>query len=476
MLILYIKNTSELLIHKLPKVQLRLRKIGLQAISKALSAVKPENLMKKSIRIENNKLSIENDEYNLKKYENIYLIGGGKATAEMALTLEKILLKAKVMHYNGIINVPEASKNQVNFKKSKISINFASHPIPNKNGFKGTSSMMEIVENSNKNDLIICLISGGGSALLPFPKKGINLNDLQEVNSLLLSSGVPIHEINIIRKHLSNFKGGNLAKKLHNSSGATLISLIISDVVGDDLDAIASGPTVPDKSTFEDAFEIINKYSLWKKIPISVKEHLEKGLLDKSLENPKPEDICFKNVHNYLIGSVRYAAQEVKAFLSMEGFEVDYFSNNIIGEAKEFGKSLYNIISNYLQKNSDMNKDVRKALVGTGELTVTIRGNGIGGRNQEMLLSYLKILKKRKPDYNFLIISVNLDGLEGNSEAMGALIDNYSFDHMISNKINPEEFLENNDSNSFFKKLRTEIISGPTGCNVNDLILVLISK
>jgi len=472
---LHVKNTSEILIKGLSKVQLMLRRIGLQAILKALSAVRPEHLMEKAIKILDNKLFIENDQYDLQKFEKIYIIGGGKATAEMALTLERILLNVKDIDYTGIINVPENLDKKEIFKKSKISVNFSSHPIPNENGLKGTLSMMEIVESSTKNDLIMCLISGGGSALLPLPKKGIKLKDLQDVNSLLLSSGASIHEINTIRKHLSDFKGGNLAKKVYNSSGATLISLIISDVVGDALDSIASGPTAADKTTLKEAYSIIEKYKLIGKIPISIKSHLEKGLSDNSLENPKPNDPCFANVHNYLIGSVRSAVQEVISFLTKEGFEAEYFSNNIIGEAKEFAIPLYGFISKYVQEYLYQNKLTKIALIGTGELTVTIRGSGIGGRNQEMLLSFLNFVKDKKLNYDFLIIAVNLDGIEGNSKAMGALIDNYALNKMISKNISPEKFLANNDSNSFFKKLRTEIITGPTGCNANDLILILIS-
>ncbi len=469
------KNASEILKKDLPKVQLAFRKIGLQAISKAISAVKPKNLIEKSIKILDSKLFIKEDEYDLQKFKKISIIGGGKATAEMASAIETILSKVKDIKYKGIINVPEILEKQELFTESKITINFASHPIPDERGVKGAESMMEIVENSTENDLLICLISGGGSALLPLPKKGIKLKDLQQVNSLLLSSGASIHEINTIRKHLSDFKGGNLARKIYTSSGATLISLIISDVVGDNLDSIASGPTVPDNTTYEDAIEIIKRYNLWGKIPISVKEHLEKGISDISLETPKSSDECFKNVHNYLIGSVNSAAHDAIAYLTNEGFDVEYFSNNIVGEAQDFGKSLYEIISEKIQNNLALNRGKKLALIGTGELTVTIKGNGIGGRNQEMLLSFLNCIKEKELNYKFLIFGVNLDGIEGNSEAMGALIDNFVVKQMISKNIDPEKFLTNNDSNSFFKKVRTEIITGPTGCNVNDLIIILIS-
>ncbi|MFW9818587.1 MAG: glycerate kinase [Candidatus Thorarchaeota archaeon] len=473
---MFIKNTSELLNKNVPNIQKNFRKIGLEAISRAISAVKPKNLMEKSIRIFDNKLIIQNDEYDLKNYQKIHIIGGGKATTEMALTFEKILSIAKYKTYHGIINVPSFIEKQESHKESKININFASHPIPDESGIKGTSAMMKIIEKSTSNDLIIFLISGGGSALLPLPRKGITLKDLQEINSLLLSSGASIHEINTIRKHISEFKGGNLAKKLFDISGATLISLIISDVVGDNLDSIASGPTVPDKTTFRDALEIIKKYKLLEKIPTTVKTHILKGSSDFSSENPKPNDPCFTKVHNYLIGSVLNAVHEVESFLRNEEFEVNYFSNNIIGEAREFGESIYTIISSEISSKLDLNHHRSIALIGTGELTVTIRGKGIGGRNQEMLLSFLNYVKEKKFNYNFLIIGVNLDGIEGNSKAMGALIDNYILEKMVIMNLHPEEYLQYNDSNTFFKKSKSLIISGPTGCNVNDIILILISK
>jgi len=475
-LLLFVKNSSQLLLNDLDKNQLALRKIGLQALEKSISAVKPKTIMEKSIKVHKSKLFIESDEYDLEKFKKIYIIGGGKATAEMALSLERLLISLKDIEYEGIINIPKDKEKQELFKKSKISINFASHPIPNESGLNGTKSMMEIIEKSNKNDLFFCLISGGGSALLPLPKRGINLQDLKKVNSLLLSSGASIHEINTIRKHLSDFKGGNLVKKLYNSSEATLISLIISDVVGDNLDSIASGPTVPDKTTFKDTLEILRKYDLLDIIPSSVKDHIEKGLSDKKLENPKANDLCFTNVHNYLIGSVSSAVREVKSLLENQGFKVQYFSTNITGEAREFGKSLYPIILQQVEDNLNQKKVEKITLIGSGELTVTIKGEGIGGRNQEMLLSYLNYIKDREFNYNFLIISANLDGIEGNSKAMGALIDNYALEQMISKNIDTEKFLANNDSNSFFKELGTEIITGPTGCNVNDLILILVSN
>ena len=471
---LYIKNTSELLRTDLDEGQLYLRTIAIEALERSIDAVKPQKLIEKAIKIQDNQLIIQNDEYDLRKFKKISIIGGGKATAEMAFSLEKILLNYSDITYEGIINIPKGTVKSEILRRSKIKINYAAHPIPDKNGLIGTKLIIKIVETSDKNDLIILLISGGGSALLPLPKLGINLQDLQTVNSLLLASGASIHEINTIRKHLSDFKGGNLAKKLYNASKATLISMIISDVVGDKLDSIASGPSVPDNSTFNDAVEVLNKYGIYEKIPLSVINHLEEGLLENSIENPKFNDECFYNVHNYMVGSVKAAVEEVISFLDMEGFEPIYFSNEIVGEAEKFGKSLYKIISQKLKETSRENSSGKFALIGTGELTVTIKGKGIGGRNQEMLLSFLDFIKDREIPYEFLIMGANLDGIEGNSEAMGALIDNYVLYQINKKDINVSNYLKNNDSNRFFKLVETEVVTGPTGCNVNDLLIILL--
>ncbi len=475
MFLLFVKNASKLLGKDLDEDQIYLRKLAIEALEKSIRAVQPQNLIDKAIKIQDNRLIIQNDEYDLKKFKKISIIGGGKATAEMAFSLEKILLDYSDITYEGIINIPKDTVNSEILKMSKIKINYAAHPVPDKNGVKGTKLMIEIVQTSDKDDLIICLISGGGSALLPLPIPGINLQDLQVVNSLLLASGASIHEINTIRKHLSDFKGGNLAKKLYNAGKATLISIIISDVVGDKLDSIASGPSAPDTTTFNDAVEVLNKYGIYEKIPISVTHHLEVGLLDDGMENPKSHDKCFKNVHNYIVGSVRAAVDEVISFLNMQGFEPTYFSNEIVGEAEKFGKSLYNLISQKLKETSKENSSGKFALIGTGELTVTIKGKGIGGRNQEMLLSFLDFIKEREIPYEFLIMGANLDGIEGNSEAMGALIDNFVLNQINKKDIKVSSYLENNDSNIFFKLVETEIVTGPTGCNVNDLLIILLT-
>lgn len=467
---MYIKNATKLLRKELSKDQLQLRELALHALEKSIQAVRPQKLIENAIKIQGYRLYIQNDVFDLRKFKRIFIIGGGKATAEMGFTLENMISNASNISCSGIINVPKGTVNSDKLRRSKIKINYAAHPVPDEEGLKGTKLMIEIVENSNKDDLILCLISGGGSALLPLPQSEINLKDLQVVNSLLLASGASIHEINSIRKHLSDFKGGNLAKKVYNASKATLITLIISDVVGNKLDSIASGPTVPDTSTFQDAVEVLKRYNIYNKVPTSVVLHLEKGLRDNRLETPKINDACFNNVYNYLVGSVKFAVEAVMSFLELEGFKVIYFSDGIIGEAAKFGESLFDIIRQSIMENLSN----KLALIGSGELTVTIKGKGIGGRNQEMLLGFLDSIRKKEISYEFVMIGANLDGIEGNSNAMGALIDNVILDQIRKEDINIRSYLENNNSNSLFRILETDIVTNPTGCNVNDLLLVLV--
>lgn len=454
--------------------QLNLRKLGLAALDIAIESVRPQRLIEDSIIIENRKLVIKNDVYDLNQFQNIFIIGGGKATAEMAKSVVKLLSHMPEINYEGIINIQEGLNiDQLKFNH-KFQVNYASHPIPNLNGLNGTKNMIELIKQATEDDLIICLISGGGSALLPLPRNNITLQDLDELNSLLLNSGASIHEINTVRKHISNFKGGNLAKTVHSTSNATLICLIISDVIGNNLDSIASGPTVPDPTTFKDAVNILKKFKLIDKIPSRIKAVLQEGLEHPELENPKQGNFCFKKVHNYLIGNVEIAVNRIKEFLEKHSYLTEVFSTTISGEARVFSKHLFKIIRKKLdsQKKVDLRKKV--AVVGSGELTVTITGNGIGGRNQEMLLGYLDIIKREPLNYQFLIVAANLDGIEGNSLAMGALIDNHVLNETISKQLDIVEYLQNNNSNSFFKQNGTEIITGPTGCNVNDLLIVIL--
>jgi glycerate-2-kinase len=471
---LYVKNHSQLTPNTIKEHSLALRKTGLKALEIALSSVEPQRLLQNVVKIIDTKLKIQKDEFDLNSFREILLIGGGKASADMALSLEELLKKQPNINYKGLINILESLELRNQSASSKIRMNLASHPIPNESGFNGTKAMYSLIEETTKDDLILLLLSGGGSALLPMPKQTISLKDLQTTNSLLITSGASIHEINTVRKHLSDFKGGNFVKKVYECSRAKVIALIISDVVGDNLETIASGPTIPDLTTFSDTYAILKKYELISQVPSSVKQLIERSMNDPKLNRPLDNPDYFENVHNYLIGSVESAVSKISEYLKELNFTVDYFSNNIVGEAANFGERLYTLIWNKLHTFIKNSKTQKFALIGTGELTVTINGKGIGGRNQEMLLHFLNNIKDKKIDFTFLAIGVNLDGIEGNSKAMGAMVDNVLLTQLINKKINLENYLQENDSNSFFKMVNTEIITGPTGLNVNDLLLILI--
>jgi len=472
---MFIKNRDILLSRDIPEENRELRTILIDALEIALDAVRPRILVRNAIVIDKDKLKTHNFTLDLTQFERCIIVGGGKANADMVTELQNILTSYGKIPFNGIINIPKGLKiDDTNFS-GQIKINFASHPIPDDAGMKGTKRMMELIQNSSDHELIFCLISGGGSALLPFPMKGLTIEDLKKVNSLLLASGASIEEINAIRKHLSAFKGGRLAKAANKKGQPTIISLIISDVIGNRLDTIASGPTVPDQTTYEDAINYLKKYQLFYKIPESVRKFLLSGYKKEIPETPKKGDPCFLKVHNFIIGSVENATKAAEHYLKQNNIEVRYIQEKIKGEARDYGANLFKIISQFIEENAKKAKTDKFALIGTGELTVTIKGDGTGGRNQEMLLNFLNSIKNKEIDYNFLILAVNLDGIEGNSKAMGAIIDNYTISKYRNMNLDLSIFLENNDSNTFFKMLKDEIITGYTGINVNDLTIGILS-
>ncbi|TES96361.1 MAG: DUF4147 domain-containing protein [Promethearchaeota archaeon] len=471
---MYIQNYSQLISESLNRNALELRKRGLKSLEIALSSVEPRTLIRHAITISDEILMIEEDKYDLKKFERILIIGGGKATAQMAIALEELLKTNSKIEFKGFLNIPEDQESKFLNSTKNIKMNLASHPIPNEAGLNGVNRMLELVEGTSKKDLIICLFSGGGSALLLLPKKDITLTDIQKVNSLLLASGASIHEINTIRKHLSDFKGGNLAKRIYECSKATTITIMISDVIGNKLDSIASGPTVPDLTSFNDAYKVLLKYNLLDRISMPVKKVIMDGVKNPDLENPSKNDPIFENVHTYLIGSIEISVEEVSNYLKKHKFEIDYFSAEISGEAADFGKRLFYLITEKLKEYPKEPEKSRIAMIGTGELTVTLRGKGIGGRNQEMLLNFLNTIKSEKIDYKFFVLGCNLDGIEGNSKAMGAIVDNSLLMETIKNNVSINGYLSSNNSNAFFNLINGEIITGPTGINVNDLILILV--
>ncbi|MEM3713283.1 MAG: glycerate kinase [Thermoproteota archaeon] len=395
----------------------------------------------------------------LSKYQRKVVIGFGKASYRMALASERILDEIQA---GGII-VPKGSL-QVNELK-KIRAYEGTHPIPSQINVEATKEVLSLLSGLTEDDLVICLISGGGSALFVQPD-GISLSEKQEVTRLLLSCGANIHEINCIRKHLSAVKGGNLARLIYPANG---ICLLLSDVVGDDMDTIASGPTSPDSTTFVDAWRILDKYRLLDKVPKSVIERIKMGIDGKVPETPKANDPIFKKIRNIIIANNMKAlsamAEKAKSF----GLKPIIITSYLEGEAREVGKVIGSITRQILQYGSPVNPPCM--LLFGGETTVTVKGNGVGGRNQELALSVAMRLRGAP---NVIFASIGSDGVDGNSNAAGAIVDGDTLKEAEEAGLSPSAYLENNDSNSFFERLKRAIHTGPTGTNVNDITILAV--
>jgi hydroxypyruvate reductase len=441
-----------------------MRRMAKDIFLKALTAVDPSKILKDRIRIEKNRLLIrgqENSEniFDLKGFDKIFLIGTGKASNLMAQAIEEIFGEWVT---KGIITIKYG--HLLPLKKTKIIE--AGHPIPDQNGYEGAKKIQNLLKESGPKDLVIFLLSGGGSALLPFPAEGIGLKEKQEVTQLLLDCGADIKEINTIRKHISQMKGGWLAKWAYPS---TVIGFILSDVVGDQLDVIGSGPTVPDPSTFEEAWEILKKYELLNEISPSIQNYLQLGKKGKKEETPKPGEVAFEKVYNHLIGSnilaLRAAEKEAKSL----GFNTLILSSSIVGETREAALFHSAIAKEVISSGNPIPKPA--CLLSGGETTVTIKGNGLGGRNQEFTLAgAIEISGIEK----MVLLSGGTDGTDGPTDATGAVADTSTVQRAILMGLNPKTHLKNNDAYPFFQKLGDLLITGPTHTNVMDIRILLV--
>ncbi|MFQ5710635.1 MAG: glycerate kinase [Candidatus Geothermarchaeales archaeon] len=434
------------------------RIITLNAIEDALNASDPRKIIRRSVKLQDDDLTVGDLTLDLRG-KKVFIVGGGKGSGAMAEALEEILADRIK---RGIINVVKGTKGA--FKTQRITLNEGSHPIPNHRGWEGTRWMMQIAREAGEGDILICLISGGGSALMPLPKEGITLEDVQRINEDLLRSGASINEINAVRKHLSDFKGGQLAREAHP---ARIVSLILSDVVGDPLDVIASGPTAPDPTTFSEAVGILKAYNMWKGAPEAVKRTLLRGERGEIPETPKPGDGVFENVSNLVVGNNRMVVQAARESLMREGLRALLLSSFIEGEARHVGRVFGSIARE--EANFDAPLPKPAAVVAGGETTVTVTGGGRGGRNQELVLS---ACEKMAGLDGVALASVGTDGLDGFTDAAGAIADGKTFLKAREEGVNPLEYLRNNDSYSFFRSVGGLIMTGPTATNLNDLMVL----
>ena len=439
----------------------KLHRAVLDAMDAALSAADPARIIRNHLRLDGSILRADDLRFQLKNYRRIFVIGGGKASGYMAEEVEKLLRKWIT---KGLVIIPDYLRPRP--KGRRITYRLGTHPIPTRKGMESVLAMLELVKDVSRNDLVLVLLSGGGSALMPLPARGISLRDEAVTTSLLLASGASIDEINTVRKHLSQIKGGRLADRLYP---ATVLSLIISDVVGDNLDSIASGPTAPDCTTYHYAKLDLQKYDLWSRIPTKVRKLISDGLAGALPDTPKKEDGAFSHVHNLIVGNNRQSCSAAAAAMKKAGYRTHMLSTQITGEAREAGQ-IFGSIARDIRVNS-LPFGPPAALVAGGETTVRVHGKGMGGRNQELVLA--AAVKISSSD-RVVVGSFSTDGIESKTDAAGALADGRTLARGRKLGMDADDYLRNNDSYHYFSRLKDLVVTGPTGTNVNDIMIVAV--
>ena len=437
----------------------RARKDALAIFQAGVKAVDPAHAIKKHLMLEGNRLTAGETIYDLAAFDRISVIGAGKASAAMARAMEEILDKRL---NSGLV----ITKYNHALPLDKVQVIEAGHPVPDLAGFRGAQKIIQFLEQRNEKDLVFFLISGGGSALLPYPHEGLTLEDKRDVTKILLAVGANIQEINTLRKHLSQVKGGRLAKIAHP---ATLISLILSDVIGDDLDSIASGPTVPDRSTFRDCVDIVEKYQITDRLPSVVADIFNKGIRGEIEDTPEAGDPAFERTQNLIIGSNIKAVEEAAKKATELGYNTLILSTFIEGETRDVAGVHAAIAKEILSSGNPIERPA--CVISGGETTVTIRGGGKGGRNQEFSLAAAMDIDGLE---NVVLLSAGTDGTDGPTDAAGAISDGATVVRARKLGMDPNHYLRENDSYHFFKALGDLILTGPTFTNVMDLRLVFV--
>ena len=421
-----------------------LRKHALAIFRAGLEAADPAGAVERHLR-----------KWDARRFRNIYVVGAGKAGASMAQAAERVL-GSRIA--GGLINVKYGHV----AKLECIELNECGHPVPDQRGVDGAARIAQIAADAQKEDAVLCLISGGGSALMPLPPEPITLEEKQSVTKLLLACGANIHEINAVRKHISRIKGGQLARL---ASPAAVEALLLSDVIGDDLDVIGSGPTAPDVSTFGDSAAILKKYDIYEKVPARVRERIEQGIRGEIPETPKPGDPLFRRVRNTVVGSNRLAVGAAEKAARKLGYRTLVLASEIQGETREIARMHAAIAREVVLAGKPAKAPA--CIITGGETTVTLKGKGLGGRNQEFVLAAAMDIASLP---NVVVFSAGTDGTDGPTDAAGAIADGDTL------RRNPEaqRYLDNNDSYHYFESLNDLVITGPTNTNVMDVRILLV--
>jgi glycerate 2-kinase len=425
-----------------------------------LGAADPMVLIPRHLRVDGQMLHAGQRVYDLTNYKNLYVVGAGKATAKMALAVEQLLCERIS---GGCVIV----KRGHTVPLQKLQVVEAGHPIPDQAGVNATGTIVGLLTRALEKDLILCLISGGASALLTSPSAGLTLKDKQQTTQALLSCGARIHEVNAIRSHISKVKGGRLAELVYP---ATVVSLMLSDVIGDSVDTIGSGPTAPDSSTFVDCLSIIQRYGVSEMIPGAVKRFLQKGAAGEAAETPKSGDPVFDKVQNLIVGNNQSALWAAKERAEALGYHALVLSSSVEGEAKKVAVDHAAMAKDVLAGRGRIHRPA--CIISGGETTVTIEGDGLGGRNQEFALAAAVEIDGME---GVVVLSAGTDGTDGPTDAAGAIVDGTTLRRAREKGLDARDYLRRNDSYPLLRTVGDLLVTGPTLTNVMDLQLVLIT-
>ncbi|MEK7880135.1 MAG: glycerate kinase [candidate division NC10 bacterium] len=438
-----------------------LRDVALAIFGAGLQAGHAGSLLERSVRLEGSRLDIGPAAFDLARIRRLLVLGAGKASGAMAQVLEEIL-DDRIAQGLVVVNDGHTARTR------RIRLVEAGHPFPDARGLRAARELMELARDAREDDLAVMLISGGGSALTPAPVPPITLAEKQALTRLLLEAGATINELNAVRKHCSQIKGGQLAKA---AAPAPVLSLILSDVIGDQLDVIASGPTAPDETTYAEALAVLDRFGLTGRVPASVQIHLERGARGEIPETPRATDPIFRRVTNHVIGNNRVVVEAAEAKARQLGFNIHLLTRSLHGEARETARQF-----------TDLARQIRSVgrpvpppacVIAGGETTVTVRGRGKGGRCQEFCLAGALGLEGME---NVLILAAGSDGSDGPTDAAGAVADGQTVRRGREMGLDPLASLEENDSYHFFSTLGELVTTGPTNTNLQDLYLLLVGS
>ncbi len=420
-----------------------------RVFNQLLEEITPQKLIAESCQLDGNKLTVLDKTYDLDEYKNIYLLGSGKAVIPMAVEIEKLLKPfLKKILIIGPYDSEETFDNSTYIQST--------HPLPSLKSIDAGRALQEMLQQLDKDDLFIYLLSGGNSALVELPEENISLNEFQEATKLMLHSGMPIEKINSVRKHLSQVKGG----KLIQQTKAKGVVLVLSDVIGDGLYAIGSAPFYCDHTSFRDAEDALNTYAIFEKMPESIQAFLKEGKAGIHAETPK---IPYEHIEHHIVGSNSLVLKKAEQLLQKEGINTSIIDEPLQGNTSELAKELVKFSVNH--------QEMICAYIFGGEPTVVVKGDGKGGRNQHLCLSVLTLCDG---SYDITFLSASTDGVDGNSNAAGALVDTHSLIYAKAHHIDPQLYLDSFDSNSFFAQTGELLITGPTHNNLLDIMIMLI--